>query len=277
MLRSLAPELIVTQALCAVCAVSYDDVRAIAERMDPAPEVISLDPNTLGEVLGDVRTLGGATGAKDAGVDLIAGRGGADRSRAARGARRAAGLRRRARVARPGLRRRALDAAADRVRRRDRPLRPARRALRDAHVGGDRGGAAGRRRLHAVRLRRRARARGGRDLRRRARRAGRAARRGGRRLRLLLAPGPAAGRRARADGPHPPPRPGARGARRGARAVPSDADGRRRLDAAPDRAAVPPPDARPADALDGAGAAARGDPARRHAARRWTQAASTAA
>ena len=36
-LRTLAPDLIVTQALCAVCAVSYDDVRAIAERMDPAP------------------------------------------------------------------------------------------------------------------------------------------------------------------------------------------------------------------------------------------------
>ena len=36
-LQSLAPDLIVTQALCAVCAVSYDDVRAIAERMDPRP------------------------------------------------------------------------------------------------------------------------------------------------------------------------------------------------------------------------------------------------
>jgi iron complex transport system substrate-binding protein len=70
-LRSLAPELIVTQALCAVCAVSYDDVKAIAERMDPAPEVLSLDPHTLGEVLGDVRTLAQATGAKDAGVDLV--------------------------------------------------------------------------------------------------------------------------------------------------------------------------------------------------------------
>jgi iron complex transport system substrate-binding protein len=70
-LRSLAPDLIVTQALCAVCAVSYDDVRAVAERMDPVPEVISLDPHTLGEVLGDVRTLAQATDVKDAGVDLV--------------------------------------------------------------------------------------------------------------------------------------------------------------------------------------------------------------
>ena len=70
-LRSLAPDLIVTQARCAVCAVSYDDVRAIAERMDPPPEVLALDPHTLGEVLGDVRTLAQATDAKDAGVDLV--------------------------------------------------------------------------------------------------------------------------------------------------------------------------------------------------------------
>src|SRR3954453_11864336 len=70
-LLRLQPDLIVTQALCTVCAVSVDDVRAIAERMDPAPQVVSLDPHTLGEVLGDVRTLAQATGSKDAGVDLV--------------------------------------------------------------------------------------------------------------------------------------------------------------------------------------------------------------
>jgi iron complex transport system substrate-binding protein len=70
-LRALQPDLIVTQALCAVCAVSYDDVKAIAERLDPEPKVISLDPHTLGEMFGDVRVLAQATDAKDAGVDLI--------------------------------------------------------------------------------------------------------------------------------------------------------------------------------------------------------------
>jgi iron complex transport system substrate-binding protein len=70
-LRRAQPDLIVTQALCAVCAVSYDDVKAVAARLDPVPEVISLDPHTLGEVLGDVRTLAQATDAKDAGVDLV--------------------------------------------------------------------------------------------------------------------------------------------------------------------------------------------------------------
>ena len=71
-LRGLKPDLIVTQALCPVCAVSYDDVAAIAERMDPAPKVISLDPKTYGETLADVRTVAKATDAAVAGVDLIA-------------------------------------------------------------------------------------------------------------------------------------------------------------------------------------------------------------
>ena len=60
-LHELAPDLIVTQALCSVCAVSYDDVRAIAEEIDTQPMVISLDPHTVGEVLGDARTLAQAT------------------------------------------------------------------------------------------------------------------------------------------------------------------------------------------------------------------------
>lgn len=71
LLHELAPDLIVTQALCAVCAVSFDDVRAVAEEIETQPQVISLDPRTLGEVLGDVRTLAEATGRRDAGVALV--------------------------------------------------------------------------------------------------------------------------------------------------------------------------------------------------------------
>src|SRR4051812_26275600 len=52
-LAELRPDLIVTQALCPVCAVSYDDVRAIAERLQPVPDVVALDPKTYGETLGD--------------------------------------------------------------------------------------------------------------------------------------------------------------------------------------------------------------------------------
>jgi iron complex transport system substrate-binding protein len=71
-LAELAPDLIVTQALCAVCAVSYDDVRVVSERLDSRPEVISLDPGTLKEVLDDLIRLGEATGARQSGEVLAA-------------------------------------------------------------------------------------------------------------------------------------------------------------------------------------------------------------
>jgi iron complex transport system substrate-binding protein len=70
-LHDLEPDLIVTQALCSVCAVSYDDVRALADEIDTQPMVVSLDPHTVGEVLGDARTLAQATNRKDAAVELI--------------------------------------------------------------------------------------------------------------------------------------------------------------------------------------------------------------
>jgi iron complex transport system substrate-binding protein len=71
-LLALEPELIVTQALCPVCAVSYTEVAELARRMPGRPRVISLDPHTLGETLGDVRTLAQATGRRAEGVDLVA-------------------------------------------------------------------------------------------------------------------------------------------------------------------------------------------------------------
>lgn len=61
-LGRLEPDLIVTQALCAVCAVSHDDVRAVAARIESAPEVISLDPETLDEVLDDLVRLAETAG-----------------------------------------------------------------------------------------------------------------------------------------------------------------------------------------------------------------------
>ena len=71
LLRDLRPDLIVTQELCAVCAVSYDDVRAVAEEIETHPRVLSLDPHTVGEVLSDVRTLAQATNRKDEAVELV--------------------------------------------------------------------------------------------------------------------------------------------------------------------------------------------------------------
>jgi iron complex transport system substrate-binding protein len=71
-LAALEPELIVTQALCPVCAVSYEEVAEIAKTLPSTPRVIALDPKTLGETLGDVRTIAQATDCRDAGVELVA-------------------------------------------------------------------------------------------------------------------------------------------------------------------------------------------------------------
>ena len=71
LLEALAPDLIVTQAVCEVCAVSYEDVRVAAARLPSPPEVISLDPTTLGEVLADIPRLAAAAQAGEEGAALV--------------------------------------------------------------------------------------------------------------------------------------------------------------------------------------------------------------
>jgi iron complex transport system substrate-binding protein len=61
-LAVLEPELIVTQAVCEVCAVSYEDVVEVASRLPNPPRVVQQDPSSLAEVLDDVTLLGAAAG-----------------------------------------------------------------------------------------------------------------------------------------------------------------------------------------------------------------------
>jgi len=70
-LAAARPDLIVTQALCPVCAVSFQDVAAIAQELPSRPRVIALDPSTLGETQADVRTLAAATGRRERGGQLV--------------------------------------------------------------------------------------------------------------------------------------------------------------------------------------------------------------
>src|SRR6188768_3843711 len=71
-LAELEVDLIVTQAVCEVCAVSYDDVVAVSERLPSRPRVVSLDPSNLAEVLADVPRLGVAAGVADRAARLRA-------------------------------------------------------------------------------------------------------------------------------------------------------------------------------------------------------------
>ena len=72
-LAELAPELIVTQAVCEVCAVSYEDVLAVAARLPGRPRVVQQDPSTLAEVLEDVTRLGAAAGIEARAAEVRAG------------------------------------------------------------------------------------------------------------------------------------------------------------------------------------------------------------
>lgn len=57
-LAQLAPDLIVTQELCEVCAVAYTEVELAARRLPGEVPVISLEPLTLAEICATVRTVG---------------------------------------------------------------------------------------------------------------------------------------------------------------------------------------------------------------------------
>jgi iron complex transport system substrate-binding protein len=61
-IAELAPDVIVTQQLCPVCAVSTGQVDDAVRPLPRCPELVSLDPRTIGEVFADVRRVGEVTG-----------------------------------------------------------------------------------------------------------------------------------------------------------------------------------------------------------------------
>jgi iron complex transport system substrate-binding protein len=69
-LAELEPDLIVTQAVCVVCAVSYDDVVEVAARLPSRPRVLQQDPTSLRDVLDDVTRLGAAAGTEARAAEL---------------------------------------------------------------------------------------------------------------------------------------------------------------------------------------------------------------
>ncbi|HWD25058.1 MAG TPA: cobalamin-binding protein [Acidimicrobiales bacterium] len=70
-IRELAPDLVLTQDLCAVCAVPAGHLRSALDVLGIDAEVISLDPSSLDEVLGDILTIGKATGTEQRAVEIV--------------------------------------------------------------------------------------------------------------------------------------------------------------------------------------------------------------
>lgn len=72
-IRALHPDLIITQAPWDDCAVKETDVRALAERLSPVPQVLTLEANSLDGVLDDIARVGAALGLEDEADELLAG------------------------------------------------------------------------------------------------------------------------------------------------------------------------------------------------------------
>ena len=72
LLERLAPDLIVTQELCDVCAVSYDRVSSAARRMRGDTRILALEPSSFEGVLDTIRILGASTGRETAAASVAA-------------------------------------------------------------------------------------------------------------------------------------------------------------------------------------------------------------
>lgn len=70
-LRALQPDLILTQELCDVCAVSYRAVEQAARKFSAHVDIVSLEPNTIADILANIRTVGQLTGT-DARAEALA-------------------------------------------------------------------------------------------------------------------------------------------------------------------------------------------------------------
>ena len=72
-IRALHPDILLTQALCDVCAVRESDVRALAARLTPVPRVITLAGETIDGIYADVMTVAGAVDAQSDAEELLIG------------------------------------------------------------------------------------------------------------------------------------------------------------------------------------------------------------
>jgi iron complex transport system substrate-binding protein len=72
LLQALRPDLILTQELCDVCAVSYKTVRQATRMFETDVRVVSLEPNTISDIFMNIRAVGELTGRADAASAVVA-------------------------------------------------------------------------------------------------------------------------------------------------------------------------------------------------------------
>ena len=72
LLQDIAPDLIVTQDLCQVCAPSGNEVAQVLNALPHKPKILWLTPKSLDEIFDNLRELGGATGRHRQAEEIIA-------------------------------------------------------------------------------------------------------------------------------------------------------------------------------------------------------------
>src|SRR5205814_3006398 len=72
LLRTLRPDVILTQQLCDVCAVGYGTVARLAETLPGPPQVVNLEPSTLSDIFNDIRRVAEACDVSERAKEVIA-------------------------------------------------------------------------------------------------------------------------------------------------------------------------------------------------------------
>jgi iron complex transport system substrate-binding protein len=71
LLAQLKPDLIITQELCEVCAVSYKTVEKAARTYVADAQVVSLEPNTIGDIFDNIKFVGELCGAAEKAAEVV--------------------------------------------------------------------------------------------------------------------------------------------------------------------------------------------------------------
>jgi iron complex transport system substrate-binding protein len=71
LLEQLQPDVVITQKLCSVCAVSYDSVQEAVADLKSRPQLLNLEPSSLDDILAGIRMVGGLIGRPSAAEAVV--------------------------------------------------------------------------------------------------------------------------------------------------------------------------------------------------------------
>jgi iron complex transport system substrate-binding protein len=72
LLEELQPDIVITQRLCDVCAVSFDRVQAVVADLNSHPKLLNLEPHSLADILTNIRVVGNSIGRRSAADTAVA-------------------------------------------------------------------------------------------------------------------------------------------------------------------------------------------------------------